>query len=130
MRAVVENEQNWHLGWRLEDLARQASSQRARMMALLEPLHGIPPHRHGGGGGGNGGGAFSISRAAKAAAAAWAGGGGKGTAEAEGDASRAVFLSRVLAEEEDLNRIVSVECAARPGVYVQVGVWWVSWGHS
>ncbi|CAM9836594.1 unnamed protein product, partial [Scytosiphon promiscuus] len=42
MRAVVENQQQWHLGWRLEDLARQIMSQRARMMILLDTLKSIP----------------------------------------------------------------------------------------
>lgn len=133
MRAVVDNGLNWHLGWRLEDLAQQAAAQRARMAVLLETLQKVPPHRQAS----TGGGGFSISQAAKAAAAAWKGGGGKagvgggegsGEAGGEGEVSRAVLLSRLLADEEDMNRIVSIQCAARPGVYVQVcGLVWLGW---
>lgn len=103
-------------------------------MILLETLRNIPDFR------GNGGAGVSfLPEAAKAAASALVGGpssgkgrgvrGGEGGGEGEGEdgggggggLSRAVLFSKVFAEEEDLNRIVSVECASRPGAYIQVG---------
>ncbi|CAM9646875.1 unnamed protein product [Pylaiella littoralis] len=124
MRAVTSNEHNWHLGWRLEDLARRAASQRTRMMILLETLHKLPSdkgHGNGGNGGGGGGGVLSLLGAG-------VGGDEKGhdgpgnSGERKRDQA-VVLLSKVLAEEEDLNRVVSVECAARRGMHVQVGMY-------
>ncbi|CAM9479177.1 unnamed protein product [Ectocarpus sp. 12 AP-2014] len=74
MRAVVDDEEHWNLGWRLEDLAKQTLNQRARMAVLLETLKNtpVPDVKHSS--------VFSIPKAAKAAAA-WVGGGGGGTEE-------------------------------------------------
>ncbi|CAM9748486.1 unnamed protein product [Ectocarpus sp. 6 AP-2014] len=125
MRAVVDDEEYWNLGWRLEDLAKQTLNQRARMAVLLETLKNtpLPDLKHNG--------VFSIPKAAKAAAA-WVGGGGGGAGEgaprgAEGEeegggVSMAVSFSKVFAEEEDFNRVVAISCATRPNVYVQVGM--------
>lgn len=85
MRAVVEDEDSWHLGWRMEDLAQQAANQRARMAFLLEVLEDLPAQK-----------------------------------PDTNDALRRASLAKVLSEEEDLNRVVSLGCATRPGKFVQV----------
>eukprot|EP00904_Undaria_pinnatifida_P000080 jgi/Undpi1/10072/HiC_scaffold_28.g12526.m1 len=130
MRAVISDSYNWHLGWRLEDLTRQAANQRARLMTMVDTLEQLPTRPHG----------PPLPLTAKMVA--WVGGGqegagdGRGEREGEGDGggtvegkggggggvSQAVLLAKVLAQEEDLNRVVSVECAARPDLYVQVGM--------
>ncbi|CAN0339544.1 unnamed protein product, partial [Ectocarpus sp. 12 AP-2014] len=63
MRAVVDDEEHWNLGWRLEDLAKQTLNQRARMAVLLQTLKStpVPDAKHSS--------LFSIPKAAKAAAA-------------------------------------------------------------
>lgn len=103
-RAVVSDFQSWHVGWRLEDLAQQSADQRSRISALMDALEKVPPQADDG----------------RTLKAAWGGTG----AERSGDLGRKVYrgvvLAKVLAEEEDLNRLVSVQCDTRPGIYLQV----------
>lgn len=123
MRAVVSDSYRWQTGWRLEDLAKQAASQRDRLNALQEALEQVPPSSAG-------------HPPLSAKLAEWVGGAGKEGGfsdkdagyspgeregeEKEGEETRAVWAARVLAAEEDLDRIVSVECASRPEKYLQV----------
>lgn len=108
MRAVVQDYYHWQIGWRLEDLSRQAANQRDRMKGLLESLKEFPAR----------GGGSSSPLAAKVAG--WMGAGLGGAADDDENLTPEIFLAKVLAEEEDLNRVVSVECATRPNTYVQV----------
>lgn len=122
-RAVVQDSQTWHTGWRLEDLARQTANQRSRISALLEALDNIPPYSR------------STQRAIR---------GGRGEAQriANGDTDiddigdlgggnvQKISLAKVLAEEEDPDRLMTVQCLTRPGKYLQVcrcvlRLWWL-----
>lgn len=124
MRAVVSDSYRWQTGWRLEDLAKQTANQKDRINALQEALEQVP-----------------LSSAGQppltAKLAGWVGGAGKEGGfsdkdagyrlgeggeeeEKEEEVTRAVWAAKVVAAEEDLNRIVSIECATRPGKYLQV----------
>ncbi|CAM9624920.1 unnamed protein product [Ascophyllum nodosum] len=120
MRAVVGDYYHWQMGWRLEDLAKQTTNQMDRMSVLYEVLKQIPPSPP------------AAASAASAAMAKLAGnerssrdneaGVGEEKVERTGDVTAAVWAAKVLAVDEDLNRIVAIECSTRPGKYVQVGM--------
>lgn len=119
MRAVVQDNERWHIGWRLEDLARQVASQRSRMTVLLEALEQLPPAPPQG--------TFAPVTGQLKGRVAGPGKGDKAggqrtkvEGEEKGEVLPNVLLATVLAEEEDLNRVVSVECATRTRRYLQV----------
>lgn len=119
MRAVVQDNEQWHIGWRLEDLARQVASQRSRMTVLLEALERLPPPPPQG--------PFAPVTGQLKGPEAGPGNGDKAggqrtkvEGEEKGEVLPNVLLLTVLAEEEDLNRVVSVECATRMRRYLQV----------
>ncbi|CAM9857129.1 unnamed protein product, partial [Laminaria digitata] len=66
MRAVISDSYNWQLGWRLEDLTRQATNQRARLVTMVKTLDQLPARPQG----------PALPLAAKMAA--WVGGGKEG----------------------------------------------------
>lgn len=119
MRAVVRNPENWHLGWRLQDLAQQVAYQRDRIFTLLHIVDKVPPlttplmKRVGTG----------TMKGAREGGLGRGDGGGSGGAASVGGAEipHEISLAKVFSAEEDLNRLVSVSCAARPGKFLQVG---------
>lgn len=117
MRAVVSDYYHWQLGWRLEDLAWQADNQKTRMTVLLEALEELPPLTQQD--------QALLPEGEKATGRVRGdrrnrGGAAQNKDGERGSVSREILLARVLAGEEDLNRIVSVECITRPNKYVQV----------
>ncbi|CAM9129866.1 unnamed protein product [Discosporangium mesarthrocarpum] len=129
-RAVMQDRNQWRLGWRLEDLGMQVITQKEQLSELLRALETVrplatravqadekrPDEKEGGG----------VAKAEED-------GEGKSVEDGSGimvgglrktkpEVSRMVAVSKLLTVWENANHMFKVECATRPDKYLQVGV--------